>query len=84
MRHIYVDRMDDGRISVQVAAGISKAKPKVFEDRDTAIRFAEARIGRTGVVVDTTLMSPEQLAAHRAREARAAVVIEQITRETKG
>ena len=41
-------------------------------------------MGRKGVVIDTTLMSPEQLAAHKAREARAAAVIEQITRETKG
>ena len=76
--------MDDGRISVRVAAGISKAKTKLFEGRDEAIRFAESNMGRKGVVVDTPLMSLEQLAAHRVGEARAVVVIEQITRETKG
>lgn len=76
--------MDDGHISVRVAAGISKPKTKLFEDRDEAIRFAESRMGRKGVVVDTTLMSPEQLAAHKARDARAAAMTEQITSETRG
>lgn len=66
-----------------MAAGISKPKTKLFEDRGEAIRFAESRMGRTGVVVDTTLLSPEQLAAHKAREARAAAMIEEITSETK-
>ena len=75
--------MDDGRISVRVAAGIGKAKTKLFKDCDEAIRCAESNMGGKGVVVDTTLMSPEQLAAHKAREARAADVLEQITRETK-
>ena len=41
-------------------------------------------MGRKGVVVDTTLMSPDQLAAHKAREARAAAVIEKIISGTKG
>jgi len=76
--------MDDGHVSVRVAAGISKPKTKLFEDRGEAIRFAESRIGRKGVVIDTTIMSAEQLAAPKTREARAAAVIEQITRETKG
>ena len=84
MRCIYVDRMDDGRISVRVAAGISKAKTKLFQDRDEAIRFAESRMGRKGMVIDTTLMSAEQLAAHKTREARAAAVIEKTASETKG
>lgn len=84
MRCIYVDRMDDGRIRVRVAAGISKPKTKIFEDRDQAIEFAESKMGRKGVVVDTTLMSPEQIGAHWAREAHAAAVIEQIINKTKG
>ena len=56
MRYIYVDRMDDGRISVRVVAGISKAKTKLFQDRDEAVRFAESSMDRKGVVVDTTHM----------------------------
>lgn len=83
MRCIYVDRMDDGRISVRVAAGLSKPKVKYFADRDEAIRFAESKIGRKGVVVDTTLMTPEQLAAHKEREVRAIASIEHIERPTE-
>lgn len=71
MRHIYVDRLDDGRISVCVAAGISKPKTRYFENRDEAVRFAESRMGLKGMVVDTTLMTPEQLSAHKEREERA-------------
>ena len=83
MRYIYVDRMDDGHVSVRVAAAISKPKTKPFEDRGETIRFAASSMGRKGVVVDTTLMSPEQLAAHKAREARVAAAIDKITSETK-
>lgn len=83
MRCIYVDRMDDGRISVRVAAGLSKPKAKYFADRDEAIRFAESKMGRKGVVVDTTLMTPEQLAAHMEREARATASMEHIERPTE-
>jgi len=75
--------MDDGRISVRVAAGIGKAKTKLFKDCDEAIRCAESNMGGKGVVVDTTLMSPEQLAAHKAREARVAAAIDKIASETK-
>ena len=83
MRYIYVDRTDDGHIRVRMAAGISKPKTKLLEDRDEAIRCAESNMGGKGVVVDTTLMSPEQLAAHKAREARVAAAIDKITSETK-
>jgi hypothetical protein len=81
MRCIYVDRTDDGKISVRVAAGISTPKTKIFGDRDEAIRFAESHMGRKGMVVDTTLMSPEQLAAHQLREARAAALLEEMQKE---
>ena len=83
MRYIYVDRMDDGRISVRVAAGIGRAKTKLFKDRDKAIRCAESNMGGKGMVVDTTLMPPERLAAHKACEARVATAIDKITSETK-
>lgn len=83
MRCIYVDRMGDGRISVRIEAGISAPKKKMFDDRDEAIRFAESKMGRKGMVVDTTLMSPEQLAADKEREARAAALIEKIQQEAE-
>ncbi|MDE1905141.1 MAG: hypothetical protein KGH75_01640 [Rhodospirillales bacterium] len=54
---------------------MSKPKSKLFADRDEAIAFAESKMGRTGMVVDTTLMSPEQLAEHKAREARTDAIL---------
>jgi hypothetical protein len=75
MRCIYVDRLDDGQISVRIYAGISKPKTRLFGDRDEAVKFAESRMGQKGMVLDTTLMSAEQLAAHNAREARAEAIV---------
>ncbi len=60
--------MDDGRVSIRIATGIGKPKARLSEDRDQAIRFAESHMGRKGVVADTTLMSPAQLATHKERK----------------
>jgi len=81
MRCIYVDGTDDGRISVRVRAGIRG--DKTFDDRDAAIAFAEGQMGRRGMVVDTTLMTPEQLGARKAREAKARQVIREIDESAK-
>jgi hypothetical protein len=67
--------LDDGQISVRIYAGISKPKTRLFGDRDEAVKFAESRMGQKGMVLDTTLMSAEQLAAHKAREARAEAIV---------
>jgi hypothetical protein len=67
-----------------VAAGISTPKTRLFGERDEAIRFAESRMGRKGMIVDTTLMSAEQLAAHKKREARAAALLEEMQKEQEG
>ena len=83
MRCIYVDRMGDGRISVRIEAGISAPKKEMCDVRDEAIRFVESKVGSKGMVVGTTLMSPEQLAAHKEREVRAAALIEQIQKEAE-
>jgi hypothetical protein len=82
MRCIYVDRIDDERVSVRIAAGISKTRTKIFNRRDDAIRFAESHMGR-GVVIDTTLMSPEQRAAHKEREARTKALITEMDQAEK-
>ncbi|MCB8882935.1 hypothetical protein ACELLULO517_21995 [Acidisoma cellulosilytica] len=74
--------MDDGRISVRVYAGVSKPKTRYFPDRNEAIAFAESKMGRKGMVLDTTLMTPEQLEAHKAREARAEAIMK--VAEAKG
>jgi hypothetical protein len=75
--------MGAGRISVRIATGLSKPKAWYFIDRGEAVHFAESKMGRKGVAVDTTLMSSGQLATHQARDARAAALIEQIQREMK-
>jgi hypothetical protein len=75
MRSIYVDRLDDGRISVRIYAGMSKPKTRLFPGRDEAVAFAESKMGRKGMVLDTTLMTAEQLEAHKAREARAEALL---------
>lgn len=83
MRCIYVDRTDDGRISVRVCTGIRGDKSRIFDDRVAAIAFAEGQMERRGVVVDTTLMTPEQFAAHKEREARASQVIREMDEAAK-
>ena len=50
---------------------MSKPKTRLFLDRDEAVAFAESKMGRKGMVLDTTLMTAEHLEAHKAREARA-------------
>jgi hypothetical protein len=39
------------------------------------MKFAESRMGQKGMVLDTTLMSAEQLAAHKPREARSEAIV---------
>ena len=75
MAQIYVDRTDDGQISVRIYAGVSKPKTKLFHDRDQAVAFAESKMGRTGMVLDTTLMTAEQLAQQKARQERSEAII---------
>ena len=82
MRCIYVDRMDDGRISVRICAGLSQPKTKHFTDRDEAIKFAESKMGQKGMVLDTTLMTAQQLAAHKDREARTKAIWEAAEKKT--
>ena len=69
-RHIYLDRADDGGFIVRILSGECGDRIQRFTDRAKALAFAQRRMGRTGVIADTTLMTDEQLKAHRAREAR--------------
>ncbi|MCB8877877.1 hypothetical protein [Acidisoma silvae] len=54
---------------------MSKPKTRLFLDRDEAVAFAESKMGRKGMVLDTTLMTAEQLEAHKAREAWAEEIL---------
>lgn len=79
MADIYLDRTDDNQFSVRVFAGLSKPKTSIFPDYEQANSFALSKLGkRSGMVLDTTKMTVEQLAAHRAREARVAELLKSL------
>lgn len=71
MAHVYIDRTEEGRISVRVMTGLRGDKTTTFDDRAEAERFAEAKMGkRNGMVVSTLDMTSDQMAEHKARKAR--------------
>ena len=69
-RHVYPDRAENGGFAVRVLSGTRGDRIHVFTERAEAEAFARARMGLAGTVPDTTTMTEEQLAEHRAREAR--------------
>ena len=69
-RHVYLDRAENGGFTVRVLSGARSDRTHVFTERAEAVAFARARMGRAGTVLDMTTMTEEQLAEHRAREAR--------------
>ena len=74
-RHIYLDRAVDGGFTVRILSGARGDRTHRFTDRNEALAFAQSRMGRTGMIADTTAMSDEQLKAHRAREERARALL---------
>ncbi len=75
VRHIYLDSAKDGGFTVRILSGARGDRTHKFTDRTDALAFAQSKMGRTGMIADTTLMSDEQLKAHRAREARARALL---------
>lgn len=74
-RHIYVDRADAGGFTVRILSGARGDRTHKFTDRSEALASAESKMGRSGMIADTTLMTDEQLKAHQAREARARALL---------
>jgi len=74
-RHIYVDRADAGGFTVRILSGARGDRTHKFTDRSEALAFADSKMGRAGMIADTTLMTDEQLKAHRAREAHARALL---------
>lgn len=74
-RHIYLDRAVDGGFTVRILSGARGDRTHRFTDADEALAFAQSRMGRTGMIADTTAMSDEQLKAHRARDERARALL---------
>ncbi len=77
-RHIYLDRAEDDGFTVRILSGARGDHTHGFTDRGEALAFAQSRMGRTGMIADTTLMTDEQLKAHRAREARARALLAEL------
>ena len=69
MKFIYLDRAGecDFRVSWHTASG---KKSRLFDSRDAAEGFAVSKMGKTGAIISTLDMTPEELAAHKARDAR--------------
>ena len=74
-RHAYLDRAEDGGFTVRVLSGARGDRSYAFTERAKAVAFAQARMGRAGTMLDTTTMTEEQLAEHRAREARTGALL---------
>jgi hypothetical protein len=70
MAQVYMDWTEDRKVQVKVFTGLRGKTVKVFERRDDAERFADSKMGKRGMILSTLDMSPEQLAAHKEREAR--------------
>lgn len=75
MAHLQMDREDDGKIAVSWHT-INGRKVRRFADRKEAETYAIAKMGKTGSIIDTLDMTPEQLAEQKAREARARALME--------
>ena len=74
-RHIYLDRAEGGGFTVRVLSGLRGDRTYAFVEHAQAAAFADRKMGRNGMVLDTTTMTQAQLAEHRAREARAEALL---------
>lgn len=81
MAYVYLDETKDGVYSVRVLSGLRGDKRKDFDDLKEARAYALKKMGRRGMVVDTTAMTPEQLKAHKEREARQQAALEALAKE---
>ncbi len=77
-RHICLDRADRDGFTVRILTGLRGDKTHEFADRDEARRFATSKLGRQGFLIDTTDMTPEQLATHKDRARKTADLVEAI------
>lgn len=71
MRTVEINRAGVG-FRVTWLQGLQPVKARHFDTRSEAEAFAEQKMGARGCVISTLDMSAEQLAAHYARQARAA------------
>ena len=80
-RYIFVDVADSGGFTVRVLSGLRSDTTRHFDNRAEARRYANGKLGRQGCILDTTDMTPEQLATHRARAARNADLLARFNKQ---
>lgn len=69
MKFIYLDRAGECDFRVSWYTGAKKVE-RLFDSRDAAESFAVHKMGKTGAIISTLDMTPEQLAEHKARDER--------------
>jgi len=74
-RHIYLDRAEGGGFTVRVLSGLRGDRTYAFAEHAQGAAFAERKMGRARVLLDTTTITQAQLAEHRAREAHTAALL---------
>lgn len=79
MAHVEIDRTPEGQFKVTVETGgyVRKVRHAVFATHAEAMKHGMAKMGR-GMLLDLTMMKPEQRAEHDARVARAAAFLAQM------
>jgi len=77
---VEIDRAGECDFRVTWMQGAQAPKSRLFDSRDAAESFANAKMGkRNGCVISTLDMTAEQLAAHEARKARTKAFLDGIT-----
>lgn len=79
-RTVEIDREGECDFRVTWWQGAQPPKSRLFDSRDAAESFANAKMGARGCVISTLDMSVHQLAAHQARKQRAAAIAASLTR----
>jgi hypothetical protein len=81
MKIIEIDREGEAHFRVTWSQGIAAPRSRLFDSRDAAEAFAMSKMGkRSGTIISTLDMSAEQLAANKARKARAAAILAELVR----
>lgn len=75
MRTVELDRQGESDFKVTWMQGAQPPKSRLFDSRDAAESFAMHKMGARGCLISTLDMTADQLAAHLARQARAAAYL---------
>lgn len=70
MKMVQLDWENSSRVRVTWCQGAQPLKHRIFDDRPAAEAFAAKKMGKTGYIISTLDMTPEQRAAEEERRAR--------------